>query len=122
MNINNKNNFKNKKQNSSSNNNSTPDQRRQVAGENNELKESKHGYFETEGKVVKVECGRFKVQVTIGSKEIIVDAYTSGHLKMNKIRIIQGDIVTILIPPIFDPEVGPKGRITHRKDVKNFNQ
>jgi translation initiation factor IF-1 len=91
-----------------------------VSDDENELKESKHGYFETQGKVIKVESGRYKVSVKLGEQEIIVDAYTSGHLKVNKIRIVQGDVVSLLIPPIFDPESGPKGRIIHRKDAKRF--
>lgn len=87
-----------------------------VSDDENELKESKHGYYETQGKIIKVECGRYKVSVKIGEQEIIVDAYTSGHLKMNRIRIVQGDIVTVLIPPHYDPNSSPKGRIIHRKD------
>ena len=40
---------------------------------------------------------------------------------MNKIRIIQGDTVSILIPMTFDPDVGLKGRIVHRKDHRTNN-
>jgi translation initiation factor IF-1 len=111
-----KNNFQ--KKNYSSSSASSDPKRTVVPDSENELKESKHGYFETQGKVIKVESGRYKVSVKIGEQEIIVDAYTSGHLKINKIRIIQGDIVSLLIPPIFDPESGPKGRIIHRKDIR----
>ncbi len=110
----NKNTSNNKKKGGS---NYASDPRRSIIpDEENELKESKHGYLETQGRVTKVESGRYKVLVKIGEQEITVDAYTSGHLKMNKIRIVQNDVVTLLIPPIFDPETGPKGRIIHRKD------
>jgi translation initiation factor IF-1 len=91
-----------------------------VSDEENELKESKHGYLETQGKVIKVESGRYKVSVKIGEQEIMVDTYASGHLKINKIRIVQSDIVNLLIPKTFDPENGLKGRIIHRKDFKRF--
>jgi translation initiation factor IF-1 len=98
-----------------------PDPRRTiVSDEENELKESKHGYLETQGKVLKVESGRYKVSVKVADQEIMVDAYASGHLKINKIRIVQGDVVTLLIPTTFDPENGLKGRIIHRKDFKRF--
>lgn len=90
-----------------------------VFADNSGVTESKDGYWTFEGKVIKVEPGsRFKVQinVTIGGqdKEFIIDAYTSGHLRMNKIRIVQGDIVIVAVP-VSDLS---KGRITHRKDYK----
>ena len=92
------------------------------AADENELKESKHGYCEAIGKVIKVEASsRYKVEVCIDSNVLLVDAYTSGHLRMNKIRIIQGDTVSILIPMTFDPDVGLKGRIVHRKDHRTNN-
>lgn len=90
-----------------------------IVPDNSGVTESKDGYWTFEGLVIKVEPGsRFKVKINVlingQEKEFTVDAYTSGHLRMNKIRIVQGD-VAIIVVPVSDLT---KGRITHRKDYK----
>ncbi len=54
---------------------------------------------------------RFKVALDDG-KEIL--AYASGKLRMNKIRILPGDKVTVE----FSPYDKTKGRITYRGEKK----
>lgn len=69
---------------------------------------SKDDVIETEGKVI--EClpnANFKVQLTNGH---IITAYISGKLRLNYIRIIEGDNVKLEISP-YDLT---KGRITWR--------
>ena len=69
---------------------------------------SKDDVIETEGKVL--EClpnANFKVQLTNGH---IITAYISGKLRLNYIRIIEGDNVKLEISP-YDLT---KGRITWR--------
>ena len=69
---------------------------------------SKDDVIETEGKVL--ECrpnANFKVQLTNGH---IITAYISGKLRLNYIRIIEGDSVKLEMSP-YDLT---KGRITWR--------
>ncbi len=69
---------------------------------------SKDDVIETEGKVI--EClpnANFKVQLTNGH---VITAYISGKLRLNYIRIIEGDNVKLEISP-YDLT---KGRITWR--------
>ena len=69
---------------------------------------SKDDVIETEGKVI--EClpnANFKVQLTNGH---VITAYISGTLRLNYIRIIEGDNVKLEISP-YDLT---KGRITWR--------
>ncbi|MCD8286421.1 MAG: translation initiation factor IF-1 [Clostridia bacterium] len=69
---------------------------------------SKDDVIETEGKVI--EClpnANFKVQLANGH---IINAYISGKLRMNYIRIIEGDSVKLEISP-YDLN---RGRITWR--------
>ena len=69
---------------------------------------SKEDVIEAEGRVVEVmPNATFKVQLTNGH---IVIAYLSGKLRMNYIRILEGDKVTIEMSP-YDLT---KGRITWR--------
>lgn len=69
---------------------------------------SKEDVIEAEGRVVEVmPNATFKVQLANGH---IVIAYLSGKLRMNYIRILEGDKVTIEISP-YDLT---KGRITWR--------
>ena len=69
---------------------------------------SKEDVIEAEGRVVEVmPNGTFKVQLASGH---IVIAYLSGKLRMNYIRILEGDKVTIEMSP-YDLT---KGRITWR--------
>ncbi|MCD8372400.1 MAG: translation initiation factor IF-1 [Clostridia bacterium] len=69
---------------------------------------SKNDLIEAEGKVI--EClpnANFKVQLANGH---VIDAYISGKLRMNYIRIIEGDTVKIEMSP-YDLK---RGRITWR--------
>ena len=69
---------------------------------------SKEDVIEAEGRVVEVmPNATFKVQMANGH---IVIAYLSGKLRMNYIRILEGDKVTIEMSP-YDLT---KGRITWR--------
>ena len=69
---------------------------------------SKEDVIEAEGRVVEVmPNATFKVQLANGH---IVIAYLSGKLRMNYIRILEGDKVTIEMSP-YDLT---KGRITRR--------
>ncbi len=69
---------------------------------------SKDDVIETEGKVI--EClpnANFKVKLQNGH---VINAYISGKLRLNYIRIIEGDNVKLEISP-YDLT---KGRITWR--------
>lgn len=69
---------------------------------------SKDDAIEAEGKVI--EClpnATFKVQLTNG---YVINAYISGKLRMNYIRIIEGDNVKLEMSP-YDLT---RGRITWR--------
>ena len=69
---------------------------------------SKDDVIETEGKVI--EClpnANFKVMLTNGH---VITAYISGKLRLNYIRIIEGDSVKLEMSP-YDLT---KGRITWR--------
>ena len=69
---------------------------------------SKDDVIETEGRVI--EClpnANFKVQLSNGH---MITAYISGKLRMNYIRIIEGDNVKIEMSP-YDLS---RGRITWR--------
>ena len=69
---------------------------------------SKEDVIEAEGRVVEVmPNATFQVQLANGH---IVIAYLSGKLRMNYIRILEGDKVTIEMSP-YDLT---KGRITWR--------
>ena len=69
---------------------------------------SKEDVIEAEGRVVEVmPNATFKVQLANGH---IVIAYLSGKLRMNYIRILEGDKVSIEMSP-YDLT---KGRITWR--------
>lgn len=69
---------------------------------------SKEDVIETEGKVIEVlPKTQFRVQLTNGH-EIL--AYLGGKLRINNIRILEGDKVKIEMSP-YDLE---KGRIVYR--------
>ena len=64
--------------------------------------------IEVEGKVLEIlPGGKFKVQLENGH---IVEAHVSGKIRMNYIRILPGDKVTVEISP-YDLT---RGRITYR--------
>ena len=65
--------------------------------------------IEVEGKVLEIiPGGKFKVQLENGHT---VEARVSGKMRMNKIRILPGDTVSLEISP-YDLT---RGRITYRK-------
>ena len=69
---------------------------------------SKDDVIEAEGKVIEALPNTvFKVQLTNGH---VITAYISGKLRMNYIRIIEGDSVKLEMSP-YDLT---KGRITYR--------
>lgn len=69
---------------------------------------AKDDVIEAEGKVVEVlRNANFKVQLSNGH---IIQAYISGKLRMNYIKIMEGDTVTIEMSP-YDLT---KGRIIWR--------
>ena len=66
--------------------------------------------IETEGKVLEIiPGGKFKVKLENGH---IVEAHVSGKIRMNYIRVVPGDTVTIELSP-YDLT---RGRITYRKN------
>jgi translation initiation factor IF-1 len=70
---------------------------------------AKEGYIELEGKVTEVLPGRdYKVKLDNGHE---IDAYVSGKIRMNLIRIYPGDKVLVELP-ICDLT---RGRIIYRK-------
>ncbi len=69
---------------------------------------SKDDVIETEGRVIEaLPNAMFKVRLTNGH---VITAYISGKLRMNYIRIIEGDAVKLEMSP-YDLT---KGRITWR--------
>lgn len=69
---------------------------------------AKGDVIETEGKVIEVlPSAQFKVQLANGH---VILAYLSGKLRMNYIRVLEGDKVKIELSP-YDLT---KGRITWR--------
>lgn len=65
--------------------------------------------IEVEGKVLEViPGGDFKVELPNGH---VIEAYVSGKIRMNYIRILPGDTVTVELSP-YDLK---RGRITYRK-------
>ena len=69
---------------------------------------SKNDIIEAQGKVVELlRGGSFKVELEGGH---IIEAHVSGKIRMNFIRILPGDKVTIELTP-YDLT---RGRITYR--------
>ncbi len=70
---------------------------------------AKEDIIEVEGKVLEVlPGGSFKVQL---ENKLTVIAHVSGKIRMNYIRILTGDTVTVELSP-YDLT---RGRITYRK-------
>ena len=69
---------------------------------------AKNDTIEVEGKVLEVLPGKFKVELV---NKHIITAHVSGKMRMNYIRIIEGDNVVIELSP-YDLT---RGRITYRK-------
>ena len=69
---------------------------------------AKSDVIEVEGKVLEViPGGNFKVELSNGH---VIEAHVSGKMRMNYIRILPGDKVTVQVSP-YDLT---KGRITWR--------
>lgn len=67
--------------------------------------------LKVKGKILDVMPGtKFKVAVDIGGEEHVIFAYISGKMRMNYIKLIEGDEVELEISP-YDLT---KGRITYR--------
>jgi translation initiation factor IF-1 len=61
------------------------------------IKMSKEDVISTQGKVIELLTGgKFKVQLENGH---IVEAHVSGKMRVNNIRILPGDTVTIELSP-----------------------
>jgi translation initiation factor IF-1 len=70
---------------------------------------AKEDTIEMEGKVLEIiPGGKFKVELENG---YVIEAYVSGKIRMNYIRILPGDKVTMEISP-YDLT---RGRIIYRK-------
>ena len=70
---------------------------------------AKNDTIEVEGKILEVLPG-YKFKVELENKHVI-EAHVSGKMRMNNIRIVEGDIVVIELSP-YDLT---RGRITYRK-------
>ena len=69
---------------------------------------AKEAKIEVDGKVIDVIKDEYKVELENG---FVVTAHVSGKIRMNYIRILAGDTVTIELSP-YDLT---RGRITYRK-------
>ncbi len=70
---------------------------------------SKDDVLEVEGKILEIlPGGKFKAQLVNGH---IIEAHVSGKIRVNNIRILPGDTVTIELSP-YDLT---RGRIIYRK-------
>ena len=70
---------------------------------------AKEDTIEIEGKVLEIiPGGKFKVQLENG---YVVEAHVSGKIRLNNIRILPGDTVTLELSP-YDLK---HGRITYRR-------
>ena len=70
---------------------------------------AKNDTIEVEGKVLEVLPG-YKFKVELSNKHVI-EAHVSGKMRMNNIRIVEGDTLVIELSP-YDLT---RGRITYRK-------
>lgn len=70
---------------------------------------AKNDTIEVEGKILEVLPG-YKFRVELSNKHEI-EAHVSGKMRMNNIRIVEGDMVLIELSP-YDLT---RGRITYRK-------
>ena len=76
---------------------------------------AKEAAISVDGKVLEVIKDEYKVELDVevpeGEAKPIVTAHVSGKMRMNMIRILPGDRVTIE----FSPYDLTRGRITYRK-------
>ena len=70
---------------------------------------AKNDTIEVEGKVLEVLPG-YKFKVELENKHVI-EGHVSGKMRMNNIRIVEGDTVVVELSP-YDLT---RGRITYRK-------
>ena len=70
---------------------------------------AKNDTIEVEGKILEVLPG-YKFKVELANKHVI-EAHVSGKMRMNNIRIVEGDTVVLELSP-YDLT---RGRITYRK-------
>lgn len=63
--------------------------------------------LEFEGTVIDANKGMFKVQIT---EDMIITATLSGKIRINSVKILVGDLVTVAVSE-YDTT---KGRITYR--------
>ena len=70
---------------------------------------AKNAVIEVEGKVIEVLPG-YEFKVELENKHTVI-AHVSGKIRMNYIRILPGDTVTVELSP-YDLT---RGRITYRK-------
>ena len=70
---------------------------------------AKNDTIEVEGTVLEVLPG-YKFKVELSNKHVI-EAHVSGKMRMNNIRIVEGDTVVLELSP-YDLT---RGRITYRK-------
>lgn len=72
--------------------------------------------FTVEGYVTEELPGtKFKVKISVGGKEHEITAYLSGKMRMNYIKILEGDFVKVEMTP-YDLT---QGRIIFREKVKS---
>ncbi len=70
---------------------------------------AKNDKIEVEGKILEVLPGyRFKVEL---ENKHVIEGHVSGKMRMNNIRIVEGDTVVVELSP-YDLT---RGRITYRK-------
>ena len=70
---------------------------------------AKNDTIEVEGKILEVLPGyRFKVEL---ANKHVIEGHVSGKMRMNNIRIVEGDTLVIELSP-YDLT---RGRITYRK-------
>ena len=70
---------------------------------------AKNDTIEVDGKILEVLPGyRFKVEL---ENKHVIEGHVSGKMRMNNIRIVEGDIVVLELSP-YDLT---RGRITYRK-------
>ena len=70
---------------------------------------AKNDTIEVEGKILEVLPG-YKFKVELSNKHVI-EAHVSGKMRMNNIRIVEGDTLVLELSP-YDLT---RGRITYRK-------
>ena len=70
---------------------------------------AKNDTIEVEGKILEVLPG-YKFKVELSNKHVI-EAHVSGKMRMNNIRIVEGDMVVLELSP-YDLT---RGRIIYRK-------